>query len=155
MFGLMLLVAQLAPPAPPPIVTTATVPPPIVRFSANRTPVTVQVRASAGSRLLLADRFLVGPMNASFSQQRNEGAPARCTEFRDGSRRTSMNFSLGHAYSVLKDQYRVTLSWSRPGGDDCGAGQRTTSVEQTVTLQPGKTVIVQGDGGLQVELTRE
>ena len=166
MFGLMIAMAQavVVSPSPPPIIAPPAPPPPIVAIRspmaprANfqpRPPITVRVRATAGSVVLVADRFRVGPTNASFSQQRNEAAPTSCGDYRDSSRRTSINFSVGPAYSSEKEQYRVSLSWSRPGGEICGAGQRTTSVEQTVALQPGRTIVVEGDGGLKVELTRE
>ena len=135
MIGMMLLMTQAVAvsPAPPPPSIVAIRPPIALRANFQpRPPITVRVSASAGSQLLVADRFRVGPTIASFSQQRNEAPSTSCGEYRDGSRRTSINFSVGPAYSTQKDMYRVSLSWSRPGGDDCGAGQRTTSVEQSV-----------------------
>lgn len=158
MIGMMILMTQAVavspPPPPPPIVAIRPPIAPRANFQ-PRPPITVRVSASAGPQLLVSDRFRVGPAIASFSQQRNEAAPTRCSEYRDSSRRTNITFSVGPAYSTQKDMYRVSLSWSRPGGDDCDAGQRTTSVEQSVKLEPGKTIVVQGDGGLRVELTRE
>ena len=47
-------------------------------------------------------------------------------------------------------------SWARPvPSPDCGeSGTRTVQINQAVVLEPGQTIVTDGDAGLRVELTR-
>ena len=158
-----------APPAPPPpsIVSTAVSPPPIVvptisppiapALRAISPPVVVDVRITAGNQTLFADQMRVdGLMGASFSQNRSEAMARSCPTDRY-DRQQSSNFTLRLNSRNIEMGTRlmsVAVSWSRPVDNiDCNnTGSRSASINQTVTWQPGRAVVLTGDGGLRVEL---
>ena len=145
--------------APPPIITTAVAPPPMIvpSMPVPSPPVVVDVRVTAGGRILFADEMRVDDMmGASYSQSRSESPARACKPYRYG-RQQSTTFNLrlnarsGEAATRLMS---VSVSWSRPIDDaDCtSSGTRSASIDQTVAWEPGRPLVLTGDGGLRVEL---
>jgi hypothetical protein len=161
------VIAAPMPPAPPPMIRTTVSPPPVVvpsyppPFSpASRMigpPVLVDVRVTAGNQTLFADQMRVdGMMGASYSQTRSEAMARVCPDARY-DRQQSTNFNLrlnGRNMEAGSRQMSVSVNWSRPiESADCASnGTRGASINQTVNWEPGKTVVLTGDGGLRVEL---
>ena len=149
-------IVRTTPPAPPPPPQVIMAPPPVITTGwTSRPTVTVRVRVIGGREVLLADRFRVGRAGANYSMNRTEAAPAECPQSFGDRGRSSLNFGLGAGYSDREPLYRLSVSWARASDAACAAGQRTVGLEQQVTLVPGRTVVVEGDGGLRVELTAE
>lgn len=158
----------VAPPAPPPpIVTTAVVPPPMIvpaisppiapMLRAISPPVVVDVRVTTGNQTLFADQMRVdGLMGASFSQNRSEAMARTCPADRyDRQQSTMFTLRLNSRNVELGGRLMsVSVTWSRPiESNDCAnSGTRSASISQTVAYQPGKPIILTGDGGLRVEL---
>lgn len=145
--------------APPPIVAVPS-PPRLpmtlrspVRPLPQRPVIIVRVRAYAGAQQLFDTELRSGPMPASFSQNRIEAPPASCADARTGWP-NNFYFTIMPSYGRAEDEYRIMLRWTRPG-EGCVGAQRTVSLEQPVTLRPGRTVSVSGDAGLRVDLTRQ
>ena len=139
---------------PPPVVA---VPPPIVRpLSARpiRPTMRVRVRITAGDELLLNDRFWISHQLASANQTRQEALGPNCPEAR-GTLNRQVQFQLMPWSDGSLGRYRAEVRWARPVLMGCEVGTRTASIEQMVQLLPGQTVVLQGDGGLRLELTRE
>lgn len=144
---------------PPPMITTAVSPPPMMVPSMvlSGPPVVVDVRVTAGDRTLFADQMRVDEMmGASYSQSRSD-APARPCKTNRYDRQQSTTFNLrlnarsGEAGTRLMS---VSVTWSRPIDDpDCAtSGTRSASINQTVGWEPGRPLVLTGDGGLRVEL---
>lgn len=142
-------------PVPPPIITPNLPPPFVSAGRYNRPTVTISVRATSGDNVLLNDRFRVGTSAASFMLNRSEAGPANCTasETYTGVR-SSLMFSLRPDGPTSGDRYRLSLNWSRPKGPCEGDGSRGVSLEQLVVLKSGDPVVIEGDGGVKVELRR-
>jgi hypothetical protein len=154
---------------PPPMVATAVSPPPITSVpmmpspplpSAFRPgpPILVDVRVTAGDRVLFADMLRVDTMSgANYSQNRSE-APARaCPADRYGNQQSTA-FSVrlhNRVGEVGRKSLSVNVNWSRPvdGGGCPSGGSRGVSINQVVEVEPGKRSLLTGDGGLRVELT--
>ena len=144
---------------PPPIIAVPTAPmPPIIRMSDPSFPkvanVTVRIRALAGRTVLLDDRFRVGRSWASFTQNRSEAAEQSCPQDYGGqSVRATFSMTL-RPQGMSAGKYHLSTSWSRPTGSCDDQGSRSVSVDRAVSLKPGETVVVEGDGGLRVEITQ-
>jgi len=151
---------------PPPIVR----PPIMITPSASRRiatsdyrsadpPIRIGVRATAGSRVLLADDFRVDTMiGANFTQSRSEAPLQQCAGPDQYSRQHSTTFNLRlnvRPNAAGQRLMSVSVSWTRPmeGANCVTSGTRGASIEQNVTIEPGKPVVLTGDGGLRVELT--
>ena len=143
--------------APPPIVAVPTAPP-IIRMAepfSRIVNITVRIRALAGRAVLLDDRFRVGRSWASFSQNRSEAGEQTCPlDYGGQSARTSFSVSLRPQGIGGGGKYHLSSTWQRPNGSCDEQGSRSVSIEQGVALKPGQTVVVEGDGGLRVELTQ-
>ena len=142
---------------PPPIITAPIAPPPLIRVGdtfpriAN---ISVRIRALAGRAVLLDDRFRVGRSWASFNQSRSEAGDQSCPlDYAGGSARTSFSMSL-RPQGMSGGKYQLSSTWLRPSGSCQEQGSRSVSIEQGVVLKPGQTVVVEGDGGLRLELTQ-
>lgn len=117
---------------------------------------TIRVRIFGGRDVLLSDRFRVGRGSANFNQSKSESAEGGCPADGSSSERYSLNMSLHrNSYPEGTERYRISLSWTRPLGSQCDDARRTAGIEQQVTLPRLQPVILEGDGGLRVELTRE
>ncbi|MGB3472988.1 MAG: hypothetical protein WBA51_19400 [Erythrobacter sp.] len=51
--------------------------------------------------------------------------------------------------------YTVDVSWTRPSEDCSQQGSRATGFDVQVELIDNETRVIEGDGGLRVELTRQ
>jgi hypothetical protein len=96
--------------------------------------------------------------SANYSQNISQASTELCPAgpSYDRSERRNLNFSINPSYNQhLGQSYRVDASWARPvRGDACyDSGTRTVQIHQTVSIDPGKTQIIEGDAGLRVELT--
>ena len=152
------VIAAPLPPAPPPMVSSTNSMPPVitpVMTPYNRPAVSVRVRAYAGRQVLLQDEFRVGRMPAMYNLTRSEADQSTCPNSSSyGSMaRSSVNFSL-RADGASGDGYRVSFGWSRPTSGCASEGTLSVTVDRAVELRPGRSVTVEGDGGLRVELTR-
>ncbi len=145
--------ASPAAPAPPPIITTARV---VRPDSPSQAAGVIRVRATANRSVLLDDRFRVGRNSASFNQSRTEASDTSCPTDREIERQ-SIQLSVYRFGSSDADEqgYQVRFTWSRPVDEVCGGGTRSVSLEQQVRLAPGSQVVLNGDAGLRLELTRE
>jgi hypothetical protein len=145
---------------PPPMVSTMVSPPPVVVPSMMRNagpPVLIDVRVTAGDRTLFADQLRVDSMmGASYSQNRSEAMAHSCPGDRyDRQLSSSFTLRLNSRSGELGTRLvSVLVNWSRPvdGADCASTGSRSVSISQTVTYQPGRPVVLTGDGGLRVEL---
>ena len=96
---------------------------------------------------------------ASFIQTRRESYV--CAD--DPGRRAydseieSLNFSIRGATAARQQGYTISVSWKRPldrgDGDGCqDISERSVALRQTVDIQPGKAVRLDGDAGLSVSI---
>ena len=137
--------------APPP----PSLPPPFSMDWLKRPVSPIRVRVFAGTALLLDETLQVGPTAANFTMSRSEAASETCaTPARyPRSRRTSLNVSL-RPDGTSNDSFRVTFAWSRPTGGCATEGNLGVTVDQGLEIARGRTVLIQGDGGVRIELTR-
>jgi len=153
-----LIAALQVAPAPPPIAPAT---PPIVRSpiqtdaALRRPTVNIRVRIEAGAQHLFADRLRVGGLPASYNQSRTEAPAEACPDLRRSTLLNNLGFTIVPAFGNREADYRVTFRWNRAPSEGCTGGQRTVSLEQVVTLEPGRTVTIEGDAGVRIELTRE
>ena len=141
-------IAPPAPPAPMPIISSGD-------FAGvyNRPTESIHVRTTAGNAILFDDRLRVGRAGATFSQNRSEATEPGCASVYPQSVRNSLTLSV-QADGPTKDHYRVSVSWTRPNGGCDAQGNRGISLNQAVELKPGRTVTIEGDAGVRVQLTR-
>ena len=162
--------AAVSPPAggtpPPPLVA----PPPtergLIRPVPPRVPAVnqkIDVSITANQQLLWKGQLGMSSRgNASFNQNRQESFV--CGDEPNNSRNRlseSLQFSIRANPMFRQDEtHSVSVDWKRPlfrAGDDAiceqEAGHRSIGIQQSVRLQHGKTVKLQGDGGLVVTLT--
>jgi hypothetical protein len=117
-------------------------------------PVTVWVRIFSGKKLLLSDQLRVGRYNATDILTRNEAPGDNCPADAGPTVQSTLTFQINRQTSTDPDEFFMGLSWSYPI-DDCKlAGSRGVSVAQPVTIKAGQPTIVNGDGGVRIELSR-
>ena len=153
---------QVAPPAPtaiwavpPPKSGAYRVPhrdsPPVLQ---RLEPATVWVRIFSGKKLLLSDQLRVGRYNATDILTRNEAPADTCPADAGPTVQSTLTFQINREASTSPDEFFIGLSWSHPI-DDCKlAGSRGVSIAQPVTIKPGQPTVVNGDGGIRIELSR-
>ena len=175
MLSMVLLALQTAtapdsapsPPPPPaaaqvpPTVESAIVPPRRPRPPAE--PAVNQVAhvtiLSGRSELWKGQLHLSSNGSASFTQTRRESYA--CTG--DPGRRAyeseieNLNFSIRGATSARQQGYTISVSWKRPldrnQTDGCqDMSERSVALRQTVDIQPGKSIRLDGDAGLAVTI---
>ena len=88
-----------------------------------------------------------------FNQNRSDAVEQGCTMTYNQSVRSSLNFGLRPEGSTANG-YRLSFGWSRPTADCPAEGSLTVSLDQAITLNPGQTITVEGDGGVRIELSR-
>lgn len=150
---------SIPPGAPPPIVSTSAPPPPIVApIIATRRPprptIRVSVRIVAASEVLLNDSFWLSHQPASVNETRREALGPECPGAR-GTLDRSLHFQLMPWTDETNSRYRAEVRWLRPVKTGCEVGSRTASIEQMIQLAPGQSIVLEGDAGLRLELTRE
>ena len=120
----------------------------------------VEMRVTAGNRLLFDDTLRVARNSAaSFSQNRQEASLSACDTSRgyEASDRHALNINLYLQENSPGDQrVNVSVSWQRPvPGQECSTdATRMVQVTQTVRLERGQSQEIEGDAGLRVVLTR-
>ena len=133
----------------------------MVPAAAAESPIeTLAVRISSPEGLLWQGTVRVGQnQSGSYSQSFSQASADNCPPNSpyDRSERSSLNFNVYvQNYGQGRPSYRVDASWGRPiKVPNCGeSGTRTVQINQGVMLDPGQSATIQGDAGLQVELTR-
>jgi hypothetical protein len=180
MIGSLVLAGAVAAPAQPvvlaqsspsPVVAVAPPAPPIVRSSrivsdvrmtdALVPAVPVRVRVTAGGQQLLNDTFRVNRnAGASYQESRSEAPDTVCPNQRyyGSQERYSLNFNLNLRDDMSNGRPGINISvrWQRPSSlPTCaGEGSREVQLTQTVPLDPGQSVTIQGDAGLEVTVSR-
>lgn len=138
-------------------------PPPPIEMPAARTeremppPATFFVRVTGAGKEI---------WSGELSIENNQGADLRMTlqqgdavcgsrpEARYTRRQTGLTLSIRNAGRGAGDPFSVSAEWTRPSIDCTLPGTRTTGIETAVTITPGATQVIEGDGGLKIELTR-
>ena len=120
-------------------------------------PFIVDVRVTGGGRTLFQGPLrLARGFQATFNQSLSQAPAAICPSPRryDPSDRSSLRVQLSQ-WGDPSDQIQMSVDWARPSGSGCGqAGTRTVQLSQVVEIRAGQTVVVTGDAGLTVSLTR-
>ena len=86
--------------------------------------------------------------------QQGDGACGAQSEARFTRRQTGLTFSIRNAGRGANDPFAIGAEWTRPSADCALPGTRTSGIETAVTVAPGATRVIEGDGGLIIELTR-
>ena len=117
-------------------------------------PVTIWVRIFAGRKLLLSDQLRVARYNATDILTRNEAPAETCPADAGPTVQSTLTFQINRQSSASPDEFFMGLTWSHPI-DDCKlTGSKGVSIAQPVTIKPGPPTIVNGDGGLRIEVSR-
>ncbi len=126
-------------------------------------PAVIAVEVSGAGQKVWAGSLRVGRRgNASFNMNTTE-APERCatggTSAVSGRNQSGSAFRLSlslynNGDGMRDDQFSVNTSWQRPGDPCDGGGALSNGIDRSVILPAGATVVLKGDGGLTVRLTR-
>ncbi len=136
-------------------------PAPVLDFQpSEKQPVTIDVELMAGSSRLWSGSLRLGAPhgNASYSQSKNEYAEPCARDPYSGNTSSNQNLRLyiNRTYSQQEpDQFTVNVNWVRPVSECEGGGTNTLGLQRRLSLDPGRTVTVSGEGGLTVKLTRQ
>jgi hypothetical protein len=160
------IVPVISTPVPPPIISAPVSPPVIMPIApspprmprADTPPIVVDIKVLAGTQVLYSDTLHVdGYAGAGYSQSRSEASSLTCplALFNGRSRTNSLNVRLGRRnFSEDEQAISVDINWNRPSPDaTCeSSGSRQANLSQVVKLTPGKSVRIDGDAGLRVEI---
>lgn len=162
---LALLVASYFTLATPVAAQDPSPPPPVLEIPADaRTdeaeksaePFTISVIIMGQGRELWAgDLAMSGSSRAQVRidvQDSEIGCPLGNDRFAD--RRNAVEFQVRRGYGRNNSRYTVETNWTRPTASCAEQGSLATGFEVQVELDDGETRIIEGDGGLRVELTR-
>lgn len=120
-------------------------------------PYTISARVVGGDRELWVGRFAMTPYgNASARldvQDMDSNCPVRNDRFARRSNSVKLAVRPGRGSGV--NLYTVDVSWTRPSEDCSQQGSRATGFDVQVELIDNETRVIEGDGGLRVELTRQ
>jgi hypothetical protein len=158
MFTAIAPLLMLAQDAPPPVIASTR----IARPSPNAQIAAIDdigIRVASPEGILWQGVLRVGPnQGASYHQSLTQASPEQCPPglSYDRSQRSHLNVNIYAQQNQTGRSYQVDVSWARPtGGEDCAAlGTRTAQVNQAVAIEIGEMAIIEGDAGLQVQLTR-
>lgn len=153
------IVITSAPPASPPNVVTS-------HYSGDRTApaerytIEVDIRAD-GQTLWAGPLRLATSSTTSFRRDQSEPVSAACETtgmlYRAG-RLDALSITLNPVRYSGEGPSRLTVAvrWSRPDETACPSrvGTRVVEISDTLTLAPGQTITLTGDGGLVTRLTR-
>ena len=120
--------------------------------------VQIGVIMRSGDRTILEGSLWVSPRNgANLQQTLNEALPDQCGNLRSyGADRSEASVRLAITSGDDGDSTRilsVNARWVRPAVGPCD-GTRTVEVQQGVPLDGAGPFVIQGDGGLAVEVRR-
>lgn len=148
---------------PTPVVPTRGAPPSPIQTRQAQADAEMPPRSSFSVRVTGAGREIwSGEMNID----NNQGADLRMTlqqgdavcgnrpEARYVRRQTGLTFSIRNVGRGADDAFSISAEWTRPSTDCDLPGTRATGVETVATIAPGTTRVIEGDGGLKIELTR-
>lgn len=155
------------------MVTTAELPAPVVQTRRAPTPPVEVPTRQAGPEMPPPATFFVRVTGAGseiwsgeMSIENNQGADLRMTlqqgdavcgsrpEARYTRRQTGLTLSIRNAGRGAGDPFSISADWTRPSTDCDLPGTRATGIETVATIAPGTTRVIEGDGGLRIELTR-
>lgn len=154
------------PVAPPPPMVVQTIEPPMAavrgaRLAERRAVIAFDVEVRGGREVLWSGTLRVsGNMAGEYTQSKRE-AWSPCPGDAEGAsrypyRQNELRVSLSRRNGDGEaDAFSITTSLIRPL-ESCGEGQgsRSVAITQVVTLAPGASRELTGDGGLSVRLTR-
>lgn len=119
--------------------------------------VTVYLRViGAGTELWAGDLVLDGYRGAQLTQGL-EQADVKCADLNSRSapsQRTGLNFRLNYSGRRTDEPFGLNISWTRQSTDCSLPGTRTVGMDVRVDLDPGEKRVIEGDGGLRIELQR-
>lgn len=152
------------PPPPAPPIALETAPPSAARqarLAERRNAITFDVEVRGGREILWSGNLRIsGNMSGEYSQSKREAWTA-CPGDGDGSsryanRQNELRVSLNRRYGEAEtDAFSVSATWVRPFEScDEGLGSRSVAIVQNLTLLPGASRELIGDGGLMLRLTR-
>ncbi|HEY5722833.1 MAG TPA: hypothetical protein VIT45_10980 [Allosphingosinicella sp.] len=154
--------APPTPPPPPPRPVQAVIPRPSPEDEAKlrMIPHRIELRVTAEGQILWEGPLMVSDrQQAHINYSKREAAPALCREDqnRGEGRQNNITIGLGSNYGDrTRPSYRLDVGWVRSVEERVcgGGGTRSVSVNQTVLLPVGRSVTVEGDGGLSIEMIR-
>ncbi len=97
--------------------------------------------------------------SASYSQSRNEADEPCAGAARQSNPNpmtsSSLNFSISrYNWQQEPDAFSISLNWSRPIPVCQGQGNDSYGINRNVTLAQGRSVTIEGTGGVSIRLTR-
>ena len=161
MFSQFLLAVTQAVTSPPIVVPSRPSPPPAI-VSPGRQPVaptTLELRVTAGPQLLWEGSLRVGVTGGVYRQDLTQAPAVPCPPASPDNLRTRSGFVVAVAslrFRRPSNQYQVTVNWSRPSevANCTNFGARSVELNQTISLDPGQEVALEGDAGLVVRIRR-
>ena len=123
-------------------------------------PYLVDVTITADGRTLYKGTLrLARAYSASYNETVQQAPAEICPGARtyEASQRTNLGLGLNSQFLENEERISVNLSWVRPRAVSASCrytGSRTVQVNDTVTLKPGETVVIKGDAGLELTLSR-
>ncbi len=148
---------------PPPVRMIDRVPPEAVTISDGvtrvpRPPAALRVRISGDGKELWSGELLVDPSQGAELNNTLQQADSNCAPGIERGylrRQTRLGLSLRKTGSRDGEFFSVFANWTRQSSDCALPGTRTVGVETTVEIAPGTSRVIEGDGGLRIELTRQ
>jgi hypothetical protein len=149
-------------PLPPPVFIAPPTPQAPTIGSRTREPIVpsrMDVRVTAGRDLLWEGSLRVGLIGGLYRQDLTQAPAVPCLPGSRDSQQTRSGFvvSINRVpYGNLSNQHQVTINWSRPSETpSCtGSGARTVELRETISLDTGEEVTLEGDAGLAVRIRR-
>lgn len=121
----------------------------------------IGVAISAGPEEIWSGTLRIGgpSANANFSFSKNEYAPPCPSDPEAGTRNQMssprVNFSMSRRnWQQNPDEFNVNVNWTKPLPACQGEGSDTLGFNRVVEMPRGRTVRVEGSGGLVLRLTR-
>jgi hypothetical protein len=159
MLPLLLLAAQATEPRSPPVITA---PPAPMLVSPAREPIApsqLDVRVTAGRELLWEGSLRVGVTGGTYRQDLTQAPEEPCLSGSPNGLQLRSGFVVSITrlrYGRPSNQHQLTVNWSRPSdSESCtNNGARTVELRQTINLDPGQEVTLEGDAGLSVRIRR-
>lgn len=149
---------QPVPQAPPPVMTRVS--PPVFTTPSERravpvVPVTLHV--TLDNKTLWTGSINIGGVGQSrVSLSEPVPHPSDCDRPEMGRPGRQLELSISAQLYRASDagEYRLSARYTRPVDNaGCGNGVRGISIDQSFSLEKGKPILFEGDGGLKVRLT--
>ncbi|MEP0391324.1 MAG: hypothetical protein ABJ205_13895 [Erythrobacter sp.] len=119
-------------------------------------PFTISVRIMGQDRELWAGDLTMSVYNRAQVRLDINDSDIQCPleDSRFALRRNAIEFQVRPGYGRANSKYTIETNWTRPTGSCSEQGSRVTGFEVQVELEEGKPRVIEGDGGLRVEITR-